>query len=1796
MTSDDERILDKGEGDRITTQNISSNLTNLFKKAVNNSTSASSEQVEALDSLIEKASRNPLEHHAITFTTPDDMISMAALRRPFPPSLSSTGFSFFTSIKIVQESTVPNPIDILHLFDSAQKSCSVRLTIEPQTNHLSYSSGIRHQTLHFPSGVLQVGRWHHVCLIHERPAGDSHSASVQLYLDGKLVNAYNNVLWPSAPPPSSVVRMTIGGGLPSKPTTDTVAPMVWSIGPTYMIDTALDSEIPFILAELSSSGYDGNFQGNLGRFLTYATSTKVNLRLASAAADGESSSEAAEMITGSAKKIFREDAFYFILSGGESTLAGQMIPNRASSSRARQPQPWSFASLIGNASLAKYTTIETSTFADNVWRLGGFALLFRIIEQSQDSESLEKSLTLFFTVISSSWRLSEEIEVARGYEVLHYLISQKRHLINVPILHTFCKAIGWESDPKKDDELVALVNPFLFRVCMLDFGLWASASSIEVQIAHLEVLNTLLRTSKYRRFNAKRVAKMQITRKLLSFLSGTNGGANTDSSYNILSTYTSEQQAMLAVEYVSALRTLLVANFNDAAIRAISSFLAIHLCKPKSDNSQSSFTYLIASTSFEMLGDLMLGRPAYLRKFGSLVNIRWLRMFVSLTTDPRASRRALDVMGGLVTHDPRYAEQKQRIKDDAQPATPTAARRAKLWYESIRTAEESRNVRVKMDAREAMSIAARQWQAQMVPELYRERGCLEEVSTTDRTFELDPTEGPLRMRAKLKEWREPWDDVLSAKKQEDHLPADFKSMHIDEGSGMVADEDETEAEGIPTPVPATHSQPPTPMGDASMQGENGEANTSMDASVSLESFSGDTSLAHDEKYRRIIRSLERGDVIEGVENSLRVVFIECRASLLIFGRKCFYVIDDYFQRPDGELCNVWEAPEEERDTIVMSTLGNGTNGTHSKGSSSTEKDGSTNTREGGTAVAAMTLVQQLEGDRQQTRRWRWSDLDLITIKTFLHRKTAIEIAFRDGQTCLLVLASTSQANAVYETLSSRNRAAAQAFKNLTSGISPQLEQANGGVGLARFKSAVLQRGSGHAFGSITQRWTEGKMSNFEYLMCLNTASGRTYQDITQYPIMPFILRDYASETLDLSNPESFRDLSLPMGAQQINRRKQFQERYEQLDEMYQMEGGSGGTMPAPFHYGTHYSTAATVSGFLIRLRPFDKIVKALQGGTFDLADRTFGSIGHAYHSAAEGSLGDVRELIPEAFYLPDFLVNANKFDFGQMQSGAVVNDVELPPWAQNDPLLFIKLHREALESDFVSQRLHLWIDLIFGYKQRGQAAVDATNCFHELSYQDGSVDIHTIESPLERQAVLKTIHMFGVCPRQLFKEPHPPRQAPAKPELKLSVPCTPWLLTQSAAPIRMMKQSAVHFLYLPAPGSGNGDIAKTFGSPKEYLILLQASMSLSFGHADGSIRFYARDNKDEVKGVAEQVLPEQITCVVDASLSSTSTKQKQVRILIGGSEGALTACEIDPTSYEMNTVKAYRGGHTDAILCLDHCAAWSLTVSGSQDGTAIVWDHLGAYVRSLPHDEPVQCVTISRSSGLIATASGLTLKLWSINGDFIASIETSNDLDDKVTCLTIYEGANVEGGNSESTMMSCDDDQQSLCMIFTGHRGKLIGWRCVSDHERKAEAQKRQSVASISAFNSTGWRLEPFHVSEHRDRVMPGSSPRIGAQALITALRFYGDTLLSGDELGRVYAWTLPGKSVDVTLTSTNMCMQCARKLGLFEKRNHCNACGQLCCLTCLFSLAGSPFGSYKYCADCRDHLSLLVSKSPSLH
>ena len=82
-----------------------------------------------------------------------------------------------------------------------------------------------------------------------------------------------------------------------------------------------------------------------------------------------------------------------------------------------------------------------------------------------------------------------------------------------------------------------------------------------------------------------------------------------------------------------------------------------------------------------------------------------------------------------------------------------------------------------------------------------------------------------------------------------------------------------------------------------------------------------------------------------------------------------------------------------------------------------------------------------------------------------------------------------------------------------------------------------------------------------------------------------------------------------------------------------------GTM-RKFHYGTHYSNSANVMHYLIRLEPFTTLHIQLQSDRFDVADRQFHNIANTWKVIYENP-NDVKELIPEFFYLPEFLVNMN---------------------------------------------------------------------------------------------------------------------------------------------------------------------------------------------------------------------------------------------------------------------------------------------------------------------------------------------------------------------------------------------------------------------------------------------------------------------------------------------------------------------------------------------------------------------------
>ncbi|KAI7889530.1 uncharacterized protein EV154DRAFT_423692 [Mucor mucedo] len=570
-------------------------------------------------------------------------------------------------------------------------------------------------------------------------------------------------------------------------------------------------------------------------------------------------------------------------------------------------------------------------------------------------------------------------------------------------------------------------------------------------------------------------------------------------------------------------------------------------------------------------------------------------------------------------------------------------------------------------------------------DLMRERAIWGPEKSTDLKWRLDYTEGPNRMRKRLQYISD--NDYTSYLPKQTHSPSEI----------------------------ATKSTISSTLIDIGMEvTDKLDDENSINNDLNKEDQEEEQQIAYEEdKNRKVLRLLDQGDMVLDVYNISQIAGLDASEGLLLLCKNNIYLVDNFFQLSDGEVVEIWDVPKEERDQYLLLVA----------------------------KAAGMDTEPFISpsGDLHSCRKWATADLRDVFKRRFLFRDVALEIFFTDGQNALITL-DLSERDELYSKLVSRVSVQEDAGANIFG------ENKDSGISSTFKLSSIFGTSTLH---DLTQRWERKEITNFQYLMYLNAIAGRSYNDLTQYPVFPWILADYHSEELDLEDPKTFRDLTQPMGAQTAERRREFSDRYKQWGE-------TDDPTPA-FHYGTHYSSAMIVCSFLIRLEPFTQHYLKLQGGTFDHADRLFDSIGKAWESASEKNMGDVRELIPEFFYLPEFLTNVNKFNFGVKQgTGEAIDSVVLPPWAHGDPKIFIQRHREALESEYVSVNLHHWIDLIFGCKQQGQPAIDALNVFHHVSYE-GAVDLDSITDIVEKTATIGIINNFGQTPRQLFKKPHSSR-------------------------------------------------------------------------------------------------------------------------------------------------------------------------------------------------------------------------------------------------------------------------------------------------------------------------------------------------------------------------------------------------------------------------------------------------------
>uniref|UniRef100_A0A667Y7U5 Neurobeachin n=1 Tax=Myripristis murdjan TaxID=586833 RepID=A0A667Y7U5_9TELE len=613
--------------------------------------------------------------------------------------------------------------------------------------------------------------------------------------------------------------------------------------------------------------------------------------------------------------------------------------------------------------------------------------------------------------------------------------------------------------------------------------------------------------------------------------------------------------------------------------------------------------------------------------------------------------------------------------------------------------------------------------------------------------------------------------------------------------------------------------------------------------------------------------------------------------------------------------------------------------------------------------------------------------------------------------------------------------------------------------------------------NMTQRWQRREISNFEYLMFLNTIAGRTYNDLNQYPVFPWVLTNYDSEELDLTLPGNFRDLSKPVGALNPKRAAFYAERYESWED----------DQTPPYHYNSHYSTAASTLQWLIRIEPLTTFFLSVNNNKFDHPDRTFSAIARSWRNCQRDT-SDVKELIPEFYYLPEMFVNSNGYHLGMREDRTMVCDVDLPAWAKK-PEDFVRINRMALESEFVSCQLHQWIDLIFGYKQRGPEAVRALNVFHYLTYE-GSVNLDSITDPLLREATEAQIQSFGQTPSQLLIEPHPPRssamhlcflpQSPLMFKDQMQQDVIMVLKFPSNSPVTHVAANTLPHLTVPAvvtvtcsrlfavnrwhntvglrgaPGYSleqahhlpiemDSLIANNSGSNKRQITdLVDQSIQITThcfvvtadnryilvcGFWDKSFRVYSSET-----GKLTQIVFghwDVVTCLArsesyiggDCYIVSGS---RDATLLLWYWSGRHHIIGDNPNNSDYPAPRAVLTGHDHEVVCVSVCAELGLVISGAKEGPCLVHTITGDLLRALEGPDNCQCprlISVSSEGHCIICYERGRFCNFSINGKLLAQMEVN---DSTRALLLSSDGQNLVTGGDNGVVevwQACDFKQ-----------------------------------------------------------------------------------------------------------------------------------------------------------------------------
>ena len=207
--------------------------------------------------------------------------------------------------------------------------------------------------------------------------------------------------------------------------------------------------------------------------------------------------------------------------------------------------------------------------------------------------------------------------------------------------------------------------------------------------------------------------------------------------------------------------------------------------------------------------------------------------------------------------------------------------------------------------------------------------------------------------------------------------------------------------------------------------------------------------------------------------------------------------------------------------------------------------------------------------------------------------------------------------------------------------------------------------------SITKKWEHWDISSLSFLSIINNFAGRSFKDITQYPVFPWVIKDYESGRINSFNETTIRQLNMPIGAlgsktrlecflqnykeskeleleakeKKENKTKEEKEEDSNYKENKKEENSKIIELEEKrYFYSSHYSNPFYVAHYMSKVFPYSFCAIELQGDGFDKRERQFLSMINSWNSCMNENT-DVRELIPEFFFLPEMFINFNKINF-----------------------------------------------------------------------------------------------------------------------------------------------------------------------------------------------------------------------------------------------------------------------------------------------------------------------------------------------------------------------------------------------------------------------------------------------------------------------------------------------------------------------------------------------------------------------